>query len=100
MAATVFDGRNDRIFASRRVSLYAALLPLVFLAACASPKPPAVSPPVAVTPYEPFAVSKWEMLPDWRTVDLAARVGSLLAKLQRAEEQAGLANGMLARATN
>ena len=50
----------------------AALLPLLFLAACAAPpKPPATppSPPIAL-PAAPFAVSKWEMLPNWQTTDL------------------------------
>lgn len=53
----------------------AALLPLIFLAACAAPpKPsvvpaPAAVPPVAL-PAAPFAVSKWEMLPDWQAIDM------------------------------
>jgi membrane-bound lytic murein transglycosylase A len=47
-----------------------ALLPLVLLAACTSSKPPEVSPTADTTPYAPFAVSKWEMLPDWQTIDL------------------------------
>jgi len=57
--------------------LQAALVPLLFLAACAvPPKPPAAIPPVTppvvqpVLPVAPFAVSKWEMLPDWQNVDL------------------------------
>jgi membrane-bound lytic murein transglycosylase A len=53
----------------------AVLLPLIFLAACAAPpKPPALPPPAVVPPITlpaaPFAVSKWEMLPDWQTTDL------------------------------
>lgn len=55
----------------------AALFPLLLLAACAVPPKPAVVPPVVppvvqpvVAPAAPFAVSKWEMLPDWQTVDL------------------------------
>jgi membrane-bound lytic murein transglycosylase A len=41
---------------------------LVLLAGCATPpKPVAMAP---TQPYAPFAVSKWEMLPDWQTVDL------------------------------
>ncbi|MFZ2540868.1 MAG: MltA domain-containing protein [Gallionella sp.] len=46
------------------------LLPLILLAACTSPKPPVVSQTENVAPYAPFAVSKWEMLPDWQTIDL------------------------------
>lgn len=51
-----------------------ALLPLVFLAACTVvPKPVVLIQPVVppiVPPAAPFAVSKWEMLPDWLTTDL------------------------------
>ncbi|MCX7193275.1 MAG: MltA domain-containing protein [Proteobacteria bacterium] len=49
-----------------------ALLPLIFLAACTvTPVPPVVIPPVSVIPpAAPFAVSKWEMLPDWQKMDL------------------------------
>lgn len=32
--------------------------------------PPVMTAPAAVAPYTPFAVSKWEMLPDWQTTDL------------------------------
>ena len=66
-----------------------ALAPLLFLAACATPPAPlvcpapqpcpapaacvvppvVVAPPVAA-PAAPFAVSKWEMLPDWQKMDL------------------------------
>ena len=45
---------------------YVLLLPLLFLAACAAPP---VAPPVAL-PAVPFAISKWEMLPDWQATDL------------------------------
>lgn len=48
----------------------AVSLLLVLLAACTSPKPPVVLAPANVAPYTPFAVSKWEMLPDWQTIDL------------------------------
>ena len=51
------------ISAALRTRHAAALLPLIFLAACAAPSKP-------VLPYAPFAVSKWEMLPDWQTIDL------------------------------
>ena len=59
--------------------LQAALVPLLFLAACAAPpkQPVCVTPtvppvvaPVVQPPAAPFAVSKWEMLPDWRSLDL------------------------------
>lgn len=47
------------------------LIPLLFLAACvAPPKPPGVPPSAIVPAAAPFAVSKWEMLPDWQTTDL------------------------------
>jgi membrane-bound lytic murein transglycosylase A len=61
---------TDPAFGARlKTSIQRAFpLLLVFLVACATPpKPVAVSP---AKPYAPFAVSKWEMLPDWRTVDL------------------------------
>ena len=47
---------------------YAASLLLIFLAACTTPRPSVVPPPPR--PFAPFAVSKWEMLPDWKTIDL------------------------------
>ena len=49
------------------------LLLLLPLAACYAPQPRLqfTKPSTASTaPYPPFAVSKWEMLPDWRTIDL------------------------------
>ena len=52
------------------------------LAACTSlPKPPAqvVIQPLAVLPPAPaYAVSKWEMLPDWQTLNLAPSQPALL----------------------
>ncbi|MDE2311394.1 MAG: MltA domain-containing protein, partial [Betaproteobacteria bacterium] len=55
------------------------------LAACAAPpKPPiaplpqVVQPPVAPPPAPLFAVSKWEMLPDWQAHDLAPSWPALL----------------------
>ena len=50
--------------------LRTAPLLLAFLAACTTPTPPIATQPAAVSPYAPFAVSKWEMLPDWQTIDL------------------------------
>jgi membrane-bound lytic murein transglycosylase A len=51
--------------------LKAAFLPFAFLAACTTaPAPPVATAPAAVAPFAPFAVSKWEMLPDWQSVDL------------------------------
>lgn len=44
---------------------------LVLLAACTAPPKPAVVPITAIMPpVAPFAVSKWEMLPDWQTMDM------------------------------
>jgi membrane-bound lytic murein transglycosylase A len=59
---------------SSSARLKAALLVLIFLAACASPKPSMVPP--SVQPFAPFAVSKWEMLPDWQTIDLQPTWGA------------------------
>ena len=47
---------------------YAASLLFIFLAACTTPRPSVTPPPPR--PFAPFAVSKWEMLPDWKTIDL------------------------------
>jgi len=51
-----------------------ALLPLILLAACsvASRQPATFAPtvPAIVAPSAPFALSNWEMLPDWQTMDL------------------------------
>lgn len=47
------------------------LLLLALLAACAAPPKPAVAPAtVIMPPAAPFAVSKWEMLPDWQIMDM------------------------------
>ena len=54
--------------AIHELPLRVTLLPLLFLAACAAP-PVVPLPPVAL-PAAPFAASKWEMLPDWQTIDL------------------------------
>ncbi len=60
----------------------------LLLAACAAPSrppitvkpPPVAQPPQAVVqpPAPPYAVSKWEMLPDWQTLDLAPTWPALL----------------------
>lgn len=61
--------RSKAAVAPHPAALHAGyLLPLLlFLASCAAPPAPTVTvaPPVA-----PFAVSKWEMLPDWQATDL------------------------------
>ncbi len=64
----------------------------VLLAACAAPSrppvtvtpPPVAQPPQAVLqpPAPPYAVSKWEMLPDWQTLDLAPTLPALLQSCQ------------------
>ncbi len=72
------------IFATNKQRLALGLS--VLLAACAAPSmppvasPPAavVQPPVAAPPAPPYAVSKWEMLPDWQTLDLAPTWPALL----------------------
>ena len=58
--------------AIHELPLRVTLLPLLFLAACAAPPvvPSVVPPPPVALPAAPFAVSKWEMLPDWQTTDL------------------------------
>jgi len=48
----------------------AALLALALLAACSTAPKPSVPTPAGDAPYPPFTVSKWEMLPDWQTIDL------------------------------
>jgi len=60
----------------------AAPLALLLVAACTTTAKPPVAPPQsaaplsAIAPYTPFAVSKWEMLPDWRTIDLQPAWGA------------------------
>ncbi|HEX5338657.1 MAG TPA: murein transglycosylase A [Gallionella sp.] len=66
----------NSLFRSR---LKAGLLPLLFLAACAAPPavpPTVVAPPPAVPAHAPFAVSQWQMLPDWQTTDLQPAWGA------------------------
>lgn len=56
---------------SRFLSAARMVIPLLLislLTACNSTKTHA--PTADNTPYPPFAVSKWEMLPDWQTIDL------------------------------
>ena len=48
----------------------ASLLLALAASACSTPKSAVTSATVDETPYPPFAVSKWEMLPDWQTIDL------------------------------
>ncbi|MBI5436909.1 MAG: murein transglycosylase A [Nitrosomonadales bacterium] len=56
----------------------------LLLAACAAPSKPPIAPPVTPPPQviQPpavlFAVSKWEMLPDWQALDLAPSWPALL----------------------
>jgi membrane-bound lytic murein transglycosylase A len=64
------------------------LLLVLLVSACTAVKPR----PADTFAYEPFAVSKWEMLPDWRSSDLqatwAAFAQSCVALKNRAEWQA------------
>ena len=79
----------------RKLAKWLALGASVLLAACTTPKPTvAIAPPVALPPQvvapptevKPpvappavsFAASKWEMLPDWQTLDLAPTWPALL----------------------
>ncbi len=54
--------------------IWLALGLVLLLAACTtsskSPSPDITQPPVVLPPAPAFAVSKWEMLPDWQTLDL------------------------------
>jgi len=49
----------------------APLVPLAPPATTEVTTPAVVVPPAIVPPAAPFVVSKWEMLPDWQTLDLA-----------------------------
>jgi membrane-bound lytic murein transglycosylase A len=71
-----------------------APLLLVFLASCVvPPKPPAVPPPTVAPPVSlpvaPFAASKWEMLPDWQTVDLQPAWGAFLQSCRALKNKPG-----------
>lgn len=80
-----------------------ALLPLIFLAACvAPPKPPTavlppetapaptITPPAAIIPpAAPFAVSKWEMLPDWQTTNLQPAWAAFLQSCRTLKNKPG-----------
>ncbi len=58
------------------------LLPLILLTACTvTPTPKIlvpVVPPVVEVPAPPFAVSHWEMLPDWQKTDLQPSFAAFL----------------------
>lgn len=71
--------------------LKAALLPLIFLAACAAPPvtpPPPTAPPVTL-PATPFAVSKWEMLPDWQNIDIQPSWAAFLQSCRALKNKPG-----------
>ena len=62
---------------STGIRLAAVLLP--FLAACSvAPVQPLIIPVVPAIPAVPFAVSKWEMLPDWQKTDLQPSFAAFL----------------------
>ncbi|MBU1426834.1 MAG: murein transglycosylase A [Gammaproteobacteria bacterium] len=52
-------------------SVWLVLVLSVWIAACRTPPPVVIQPPVGKTSPE-FMVSKWAMLPDWSTQDLAS----------------------------
>ena len=93
-----------RVFCIKRFSFVryqAALLPLALLVACAAPVkppalPPAVTPPVILPPAVPaaelFAVSKWEMLPDWQTIDLLPSWPAFLQSCRALKNKSGWQN--------
>jgi membrane-bound lytic murein transglycosylase A len=57
----LLSGKLPKSLALRSVPLL-----LIFLAACATSTKSSIAP----QPAEPFAVSKWDMLPDWQSTDL------------------------------
>jgi len=72
-----------------KISRARIFLPLLFLAACATPpQPVCTTPPVATPPTTqvvptapaaaPFALSAWDKLPDWTTTDLKPSWAALL----------------------
>lgn len=74
----MMSGKNKRKFAWVLCALLAActapLKPPITAIPPPSPQataPLPVAPPVAAPPAPAFAVSKWEMLPDWQALDLA-----------------------------
>jgi len=74
MFETNNSGVSRHCAAWRKLAKWLAWGLSLLLAACAVPKPPAIPPPQITVPppvAAPFSVSKWEMLPDWQTLDLA-----------------------------
>lgn len=89
---------------SANIRLNLPLSLLAFLAACAAPPapqvtqppqvvappcvaPPDIAPPVATS--TPFAVSKWEMLPDWQKMDLRPTLKAFLQSCQALKGKPG-----------
>ena len=74
-------GKLRNFVESRNGRWRPALCVCALLAACAAPpKPPVTLPPQVIQPPPAplFAVSKWEMLPDWQTLNLAPSWPALL----------------------
>ncbi len=68
----------------------AALFSLLLLSACTiPPKPPVLPPVVTIPPAAPFAVSKWEMLPDWQRVDLQPSWAAFLQSCRTLKNKPG-----------
>jgi membrane-bound lytic murein transglycosylase A len=66
----------------------AALLPLLFLAACTVAPPKPVVEPVT-KPAAPFAPSSWEALPDWQAMDLQPSWAAFLQSCRALKNKPG-----------
>lgn len=76
-------------FTNSRILRRAALLPLLFLAACTIAPPKPVTEPVPAKPAAPFAPSNWEALPDWQTLDLQPSWSAFLQSCRALKNKPG-----------